>query len=77
MAFFQGMSLQGAEDGAGPAADTFIPIVGKLRPPVLGFGVMAPHTIQGAAFEEHRCADTRPVMERKTLYVKNNPRNRV
>ena len=36
--------------------------------------VMAPGTVQRAAFQENRGADPRPVVDGEPLYVKNSPR---
>jgi hypothetical protein len=71
----KGMQFSGAKGGAGAAKDAFTGVIGNLRFRVLGFRVMAPDTIQKTALEEDGGPDPRPVVEGKTLNVKNNSLN--
>jgi hypothetical protein len=71
----EGVQFSGTKGGAGAAKDAFIGVIGNLRFRVLGFRVMAPDTIQKTALEEDGSPDPRPVVEGKTLNVKNNSLN--
>ena len=38
-------------------------------------GVVAPETVQRAAFQKHRRADARTIVDRKTLYIEDETSN--
>ena len=66
------MAIPGAFGDTPPASDAFSFGKHHFRHPGHRFGIMAPGTAQGTAFHEYRGADTRPVVDGKTLYTEND-----
>jgi hypothetical protein len=68
------MGFQRTVRKAGATGDTFIRIRSKFRVRTDGFGIVAPDASERAALEKYGRPDTRPVMDGKSLDIKNKAR---